>query len=361
MIINSRGLSLLLASIIAVITTAFLTLVPSILPAALAIAFGIAFCASYILIRLVLEFLFFRHITSIHDVLNNMRDKELSNLTKPTNKVSLNPLKKINREIYNYAERKQQEILELKRMETFRREFIADVSHELKTPIFAAQGFVHTLLDGAVEDKKVRTKFLKKAAKSLDGLDILVQDLLTISQMETGEIKMHFESFDIVRLTREVMDQLDGKAEKRDIEVSITGDDQKHFVRGDYQRIYQVLINLVSNAIKYTKKGGAVNIRFEESKDSITTFIKDNGRGIPPEDLSRIFERFYRVEKSRSKEKGGTGLGLAIVKHIMEGHDSTVDVESEVKKGSTFSFKLKKGKPVAHRFVEEEDEEDDYA
>ncbi|WP_421872534.1 sensor histidine kinase [Marinoscillum sp.] len=361
MIINSRGLSLLLASVIAVITTAFLTLVPSILPAALAIAFGIAFCASYILIRLVLEFLFFRHITSIHDVLNHMRDKELSNLTKPTNKVSLNPLKKINRDIYNYAERKQQEILELKRMETFRREFIADVSHELKTPIFAAQGFVHTLLDGAVEDKKVRTKFLKKAAKSLDGLDILVQDLLTISQMETGEIKMHFESFDIVALAREVMDQLDGKAEKRDITVTIEGDDKKYFVRGDYQRIYQVMINLVSNAIKYTKKGGAVHIRFEEQEGHISTYIIDNGRGIPPEDLSRIFERFYRVEKSRSKEKGGTGLGLAIVKHIMEGHDSTVEVESEVKKGSTFSFKLKKGKPVAHRFVEEEDEEDDYA
>ncbi|WP_258100760.1 sensor histidine kinase [Marinoscillum pacificum] len=362
MIINSRGLSLLLASVIAAITTAFLTLVPSVLPAALAIGFGIAFCSSYILIRLVLEFLFFRHINSIHEVLNHMKDQELSNLTKPTNKVSLNPLKKINRDIYHYAERKQQEILELKRMETFRREFIADVSHELKTPIFAAQGFVHTLLDGAVEDKKVRIKFLKKAAKSLDGLDILVHDLLTISQMETGEIKMHFESFDIMRLTKEVMDQLDGKAEKRDIDVQIENADQKYFVKGDYQRIYQVMMNLVSNAIKYTKKGGAVKIRFEEKGNTVSTFIIDNGRGIPEEDLSRIFERFYRVEKSRSKEKGGTGLGLSIVKHIMEGHDSTVEVESEVKKGSTFSFKLKKGKPVAHRFVdEEEDEEDDYA
>lgn len=361
MIINSRGLSLLLASAIAAITTAFLTLVPSILPAALAIGFGIAFCSSYILIRLVLEFLFFRHINSIHEVLNHMKDQELSDLTKPTNKVSLNPLKKINRDIYHYAERKQQEIHELKRMETFRREFIADVSHELKTPIFAAQGFVHTLLDGAVEDKKVRIKFLKKAAKSLDGLDILVQDLLTISQMETGEIKMHFESFDIMSLTKEVMDQLEGKADKRNIGVTIEEADKKFFVRGDYQRIYQVLMNLLSNAIKYTRKGGAVTIRFEEQHNSISAHIIDNGRGIPEEDLKRIFERFYRVEKSRSKEKGGTGLGLAIVKHIMEGHDSAVEVVSQVDKGSTFSFKLKKGKPVAHRFVEEEDEEDDYA
>lgn len=361
MIINSRGLSLLLASIISAITTAFLTLVPSVLPAALAIGFGITFCASYILIRLVLEFLFFRHINSIHEVLEDFNDQKLSGLTTQSNKVSLNPLKKINREIFKYAEEKQQEISELKRMETFRREFIADVSHELKTPIFAAQGFVHTLLDGAVEDKKVRGKFLKKAAKSLDGLDILVQDLLTISQMETGEIKMHFENFDIVALTAEVIDQLEGKAEKRKIDVSIENAAKKFFVKGDYQRIYQVMLNLVSNGIKYTKKEGSVKIRFEQNDKYVTTHVIDDGRGIPVEDLNRIFERFYRVEKSRSKEKGGTGLGLAIVKHIMEGHDSSVQVKSVVKKGSTFSFKLKKGKPVSHRFVEEEDEEDDYA
>ncbi|MEQ9302515.1 MAG: ATP-binding protein, partial [Marinoscillum sp.] len=323
MIINSRGLSLLLASIISAITTAFLTLVPSVLPAALAIGFGITFCASYILIRLVLEFLFFRHINSIHEVLEDFNDQKLSGLTTQSNKVSLNPLKKINREIFKYAEEKQQEISELKRMETFRREFIADVSHELKTPIFAAQGFVHTLLDGAVEDKKVRGKFLKKAAKSLDGLDILVQDLLTISQMETGEIKMHFENFDIVALTAEVIDQLEGKAEKRKIDVSIENSAKKFFVKGDYQRIYQVMLNLVSNGIKYTKKEGSVKIRFEQNDKYVTTHVIDDGRGIPVEDLNRIFERFYRVEKSRSKEKGGTGLGLAIVKHIMEGHDSS--------------------------------------
>jgi len=362
MIINSRGLALILATIISVITTAFLTLVPSVLTTALVIAFGITFCAAYIFIRLMLEFLFFRHINSMNDALESFKDEALTNITKTSGQTSLNPLKRLNRDITNYAEGKQQEIQELKRMEAFRREFIADISHELKTPIFAAQGFVHTLLDGAVEDKKVRGKFLKKAAKSLDGLDILVQDLLTISQMETGEIKMHFENFDIVGLTKEVVDQLEGEAEKRKIEVQIEGADQKHFVRADYQRIYQVMINLVSNGIKYTKKEGHVTIRFEEKDRQIITYIIDNGRGIPPEDLKRIFERFYRVEKSRSKEKGGTGLGLSIVKHIMEGHDSTIEVQSEVKKGSTFSFKLKKGKPVAHRFVEDEDSEDeDYA
>lgn len=361
MIINSRGLSLILATIISIITTAFLTLVPSILTTALIIAFGISFCAAYILIRLVLEFLFFRHINSINEALEGFKDEALSNITKPTGRTSLNPLKRINRDIAHYAEGKQQEIQELKRMEAFRREFIADISHELKTPIFAAQGFVHTLLDGAVEDKKVRTKFLKKAAKSLDGLDILVQDLLTISQMETGEIKMHFENFDIVRLTKEVVDQLEGEVEKRKIEITIENADQRFFVKADYQRIYQVMINLVSNGIKYTKKEGHVNIKFEEKNNFVITSVSDNGRGIPPEDLKRIFERFYRVEKSRSKEKGGTGLGLSIVKHIMEGHNSTIEVKSIVKKGSTFSFKLAKGKIVAHRFVEEDAEDEDYA
>ncbi len=358
MIINSRGLSLLLGVIISLITTAFLALVPTIATAALIIAFGISFCAAYIIIRVVLEFLFFRHINDINEALNEFKDKELANITRPARKSSFNPLKRINKEIFNYAQKKQLEISELKRMEVFRREFMADVSHELKTPIFAAQGFVHTLLDGAVEDKKVRGKFLKKAAKSLDGLDILVHELLTISQMETGEIKMHFEYFDIVALTGEIVDQLEDKAEKQDISVKIDNPTQQHFVEGDYQRIYQVMTNLISNAIKYTKKKGKVRIQFQDSNGKILTSVKDTGRGIPQEDLNRIFERFYRVEKSRSKEKGGTGLGLSIVKHIMEGHGSNVEVTSELKKGSTFSFKLTKGKPTAYRFAEEEDGED---
>ncbi|MFY0600038.1 MAG: GHKL domain-containing protein [Cyclobacteriaceae bacterium] len=356
--INSRGISLLLAVLISAITTAFISIVESVNDVAVGIAFFLSFSTSYIFIRITLEFIFFRQINSIFEVLNNIKDQDLSFLTKSSSKLSFSPLKKVNKEIFSYAEKKQQEIKELKQLEAFRREFIADVSHELKTPIFAAQGFVHTLLDGAVEDKTVRSKFLKKAAKSLDGLDILVQDLLTISQMETGEIKMHFEYFDIVQLTKEVYDQLDGKAEKKSISFKIKNESEQYFVYADYRRIYQVLINLMSNAIKYTRKEGKVLVSFEEKNDQIITYVKDSGRGIPTEDLNRIFERFYRVDKSRSKEKGGTGLGLSIVKHIMEAHESKVLVESEFKKGSTFSFALKKGKPVAHRFMDEEDDED---
>ncbi|XOV91812.1 MAG: sensor histidine kinase [Bacteroidota bacterium] len=358
MLINSRALALFLAILISVITTAFLSLVDEALSTALVICFLLSFSSSYILIRISLEFLFFRQIKDINDALQDIKSQDLSFITRASGiSASLNPLKRINREIFNFAEKKQEEISELKRMEAFRREFIADVSHELKTPIFAAQGFVHTLLDGAVKDKTVRKKFLKKAARSLDGLDILVQDLLTISQLETGEIKMHFEYFDIQELCNEVFDQLESKAEKGKITLEIDHPkDNPMFVFADYRRIYQVLTNLVSNGIKYTKSGGTVTVRFEEINGRIKTSVSDNGRGIPEEDINRIFERFYRVDKSRSKEKGGTGLGLSIVKHILEGHSTTIEVESTLKKGSVFSFTLKKGKAVEHRFIDDEEE-----
>jgi len=252
--LNSRGLALILGLFISIITTAFISMVPTVNNTALIIAFLLSFSSSYIFIRLALEFVFFRQIDKIYEDLSSINDAKLDTIKQKTEQKSFSPLKTINKEIKNYVKEKQLEIQELKRMETFRREFIADVSHELKTPIFAAQGFVHTLLDGAVEDKKVRFKFLKKAAKSLDGLDILVQDLLTISQMETGEIKMHFEHFDIVRMCREVTDQLEGKAEKNKISLSIKHPEEKVYVIGDYRRIYQVVTNLLSNAIKYTKK-----------------------------------------------------------------------------------------------------------
>ncbi len=353
---NSRTLAILLAISIAGITTAFLSLLPTISTTALSVAFGLAFSSSYLLIRLILDFLFFREIDRIYAALEKITQEGLA-LIPDKKKSSVNALKTINKEIRSYVETKQQEIAELKRMETFRREFIADISHELKTPIFAAQGFVHTLLDGAVEDKKVRNKFLKKAAKSLDGLDILVQDLLTISQMETGDIKMHFENFDIVDMVKEVFDQAEGKAEKKEITLKFAEDYGPIYVNADYQRIYQVMINLVVNGLKYTRKGGEVWVSFVEEDEHVEVSVADNGRGIPEEDLGRIFERFYRVEKSRSKEKGGTGLGLSIVKHIMEGHGSRIEVSSQEGVGSRFYFKLGHGGvPNAVLLSEDEDE-----
>ncbi len=356
---NSRAIALLLSACIAVVTTAFLLLVPNVPDTALIIVFLLSFASSYILTRLVLEFLFFRQIDNIYDYLEKIKE---GGLILKGQKSSFNPLKSISREISDYTERKQEEIQKLKELESFRREFIADVSHELKTPIFAAQGFVHTLLDGAINDKGVRKKFLRKAAKSLDGLDLLVQDILTISQIESGEIKMHFENFDMAALCVEVLDQLEGKAEKKGISLSLPKIvSNPIIVRGDYRRIYQVMMNLISNAIKYTKKGGHAKVFFTKLDNRVRITVEDSGRGIPPKDLNRIFERFYRVEKSRSREKGGTGLGLSIVKHILERHDSEIFVESELKIGSKFHFDLEKAEYIDRETLDEYDEEEDYA
>lgn len=338
MVYSARSLALLLAATVAIITTLFLSLI-DVGTTALIVTFLISFGACYLLLFITLEFIFFREINKIYKMMEKLKRKELSGIAKEKSG-KFNPLEKINEEINSFAALKQKEIDELIKLENFRKEFVADVSHELKTPIFAAQGFVHTLLDGAVNDKNVRIKFLKKAAKSLDGLDVLVQDLLTLSQIETGDIKMHFENFDLHKLCMDVVDQFEEKAEEKKIKLKVHAAHHKIMVYADRQRITQVINNFVSNAINYTPENGEVTISFDVGKKNITTFVTDNGEGIPSEHLSRIFERFYRVDKSRSREKGGTGLGLAIVKHILEGHNSKPEVTSEVGKGSVFSFKL---------------------
>lgn len=341
---SARILALLLAVSIGIVTALFLSLVNDVSAKALIVAGIISFSVSYLLIFVVLEYLVFREINRIYKMMDKLQKKELGRISKQK-AGPLNPLKKINEEIFSFAELKQKEIDELKKLETFRKEFVADVSHELKTPIFAAQGFVHTLLDGAVNDKNVRTKFLRKAAKSLDGLDALVQDLLTLSQIETGDIKMKFDNIDLYHLCSEVVDQFEHRGKSRDIEIYLEKPQQLIIVHADWLRITQVMTNLVSNAVKYSNEGGEVRIWFEVGKKNVTTFVSDTGDGIPQAHLDRIFERFYRVEKSRSREKGGTGLGLAIVKHILEGHKSKAEVVSEPGKGSTFSFKLPLSKP----------------
>ncbi len=253
--------------------------------------------------------------------------------------------KNIKEALISYVDLKQLEIDQLKKMATYRQEFLADISHELKTPIFAAQGYVHTLLDGAIEDPQVKMRFLKKAAKSLDGLDILVQDLLTLSRLETGQIKMDVQSFSIYELALEVFEQLEDKSRRKNVKLGFgSGVYKDVMVNADYHRIFQVLRNLVLNGINYTDEDGRVVIDFVPTRDQVTIHIKDNGRGIPPEHLDRIFQRFYRVEKSRTKttNRGGTGLGLAIVKHILEQHGSQIRVKSTLDKGSDFYFDLPK-------------------
>jgi two-component system phosphate regulon sensor histidine kinase PhoR len=252
----------------------------------------------------------------------------------------------IKKALISYVDLKQMEIDQLKKMAAYRQEFLADISHELKTPIFAAQGYVHTLLDGAIEDPQVKMRFLKKAAKSLDGLDVLVQDLITLSRLETGEIKMDVQSVSIYELALEVFEQLEDKARRKKVKLSFgSGVYKDILVNADYHRIFQVLSNLVLNGISYTDENGRVVIDFVPTREHVTIHVKDNGRGIPSEHLDRIFQRFYRVEKSRTKTtgRGGTGLGLAIVKHILEQHGSQIRVKSVPHKGSDFYFDLPKG------------------
>lgn len=302
------------------------------------------FLSSAILVYFTIEYLIFKEINKIYDVLERLKEKESNINIKDfkTKNIPLKKRKKIFEEVYTYVSRKQAEINELKKLEVFRREFLADISHELKTPIFAAQGFIHTLLDGAMSDKEVREKFLKKAAKSLDGLQEMVEELLMLSKLETGELQMYIEDFDIHSLTKDVFEMLENKAKKKDIDLKFAeNSNQFTLVKGDSYQIKQVMKNLVENAINYGHEKGKVIVGFDMDKDNVVISVKDDGPGIPPEHLKRVFDRFYRIEKSRSKEKGGSGLGLAIVQEIVEAHNSKVMVTSKLGKGTTFAFILK--------------------
>ncbi|MEP0712108.1 ATP-binding protein [Algoriphagus sp.] len=338
---TSRGISLILALAISALVTAFLSLMDGAGLLILLVAWGVSFSSAYLLISFTLEFLIFKEIGDIYSLLEKIQRKDLSEINEKGIKGSISPLRKINKVINSYAIARQKEIDTLQKNAEFRREFIADISHELKTPIFATQGYIHTLLDGAIDDKQVRMRFLKRAAKSLDSLDILVQDLLTLNQMESGVIKFTFSEFDLRELIEEVIEELEHKASKRDIQVKFEVEDGKtYWTNGDRQKIYRVCQNLIFNAMKYNHNGGEVQVLLKTHKNTIQVDVTDDGPGIPPEDLKRIFERFYRVEKSRNKKEGGTGLGLAIVKHILEGHKSRISVSSTVGKGSIFSFYL---------------------
>ena len=345
MLSSSKSVALLIAACVSIITTSFLSLVNGVPIAGFLVVFFLSFTTAYILTYFTVDVFIFGYIEKINDRLNKLKGKDFSFIEDSKKQLKGNPLIRIDQEILTYADAKQNEIDQLKKAESFRREFIADVSHELKTPLFAAQGFVHTLLDGAVKDKNVRNKFLKKAARSLDGLDRLVQDLLTISQVETGVIKMEMENFNINVLIQEVYDQFEGKIEKKDIELGFAENCPKElYVLADRHKIFQVILNLVSNSIKYRNGLRTIVLaNLVEDEQYVEIILKDNGIGIPAEHLNRIFERFYRIDKSRSREKGGTGLGLSIVKHILEAHHSQVKVKSKENEGAQFSFKLIKG------------------
>lgn len=341
---EAKRISLILSFVITSITILFLWLFELIEQRNLVYVVIINFIVLNIIIYLFLSKFIYNDLKTIEGVIDQSINYRLKQTNSYEKQYRIKLLQKFSKQIVAYLNRNQIKIDELEKLATFRKGFIADVSHELKTPIFAAQGFVHTLLDGAVEDQEVRIRFLEKAAKSLDNLDMLVHDLLTLSNIEIGETKMRFEYFALDILVNDVVGQILNRADKKNISISVINEKKSAIVFADWLRIKQVLNNLISNSINYTSNGGQVLVEIRQDEDNVFVEVKDNGIGIPTKDLSRIFKRFYRVDKSRSREMGGTGLGLAIVKHIMEGHNSTIEVASKQGEGSNFYFALPKSK-----------------
>lgn len=245
--------------------------------------------------------------------------------------------------VSQFSQKNATELDTMKEMETYRKEYIGNVSHELKTPLFSIQGYVETLIDGGVEDLSIRDKYLERIDKSVERLLTIVKDLDMINQYESGEITLNITSFDINILIKEIIDLLDLEAQKKTSKVQLQTISSQIFVNADKHKIFQVLINLISNAIHYANRDKAqIDIKTTVLKNKVLIEVCDNGMGIKPEILPRIFERFYRVETSRNRKDGGSGLGLAIVKHILEAHNENISVKSVYLEGTQFSFLLAK-------------------
>ena len=263
---------------------------------------------------------------------------------KGTSNISDLNLENANIQAEQWADQKEEELIKMKENENYRREFIGNVSHELKTPIFNIQGYIQTLIDGGLQDENVNLKYLKRANLSVDRMINIVDDLEVISQLETNEDVLDLYNFNIVDVINEAFDQLEMKANNMNISLKLSKESNSEIVYADRNKIQQVFMNLISNSIKYGKNNGVTNVRLFDMTDKMLIEVADNGIGISEEALNRLFERFYRVDKNRSREIGGTGLGLAIVKHIIEAHQQTINVRSTVDVGSTFSFILEKEK-----------------
>jgi len=249
---------------------------------------------------------------------------------------------KIREEVIEWDKNNRIEIERLTDQEEFRRDFLGNVSHELKTPIFSIQGYILTLLEGGLEDKTINRSFLEKAEKSLNRMIEMVDDLDEISKLESNRMELNLQTFNLANLANEVIEAVEYKAKKKDIKLSISNESNSVMVKADAAKMTQVLTNLLMNSINYGKEGGKTSVRLYDLAENILVEVKDNGKGIAEEHLPRLFERFYRVDKGRSRADGGSGLGLAIVKHILEAHQHTINVRSKLGSGSTFTFTLKK-------------------
>ncbi len=300
------------------------------------------FISSYIftffILHLRLETFVFNSIKSIYRDLTLLESASFNQSPITTDMASLS------KEIDSYAKNKKLELEALKIREEYRKEFIGNVSHELKTPLFTVQGYISTLIEGAADDPKIRDKYLKRADKGVDRLIYIVKDLDMITKLEVGDANLTIETFNILETITNVFDLLEIKAEKKNISLLLDKDyPAPVMVHADRDRIQQVLSNLVVNSIKYGHQNGTTEISVEDlNSEKMIVRVTDNGEGVEAKHLTRLFERFYRVDKSGSREEGGSGLGLSIVKHIIEAHDEKIYVESKFGIGSEFSFTLQK-------------------
>ena len=309
--------------------------------------FSIAFCLifaffialfSFVVIQYRVERFIYKKVKKIYDDVALLESSTFRSQSITTDMATLT------REVKKFATDKKLEIETLKIREEYRREFLGNVSHELKTPLFTVQGYLSTLLDGAMNDKTIRKKYLERAEKGVERLIYIVQDLDMISKLEIGELNLEITEFDIIKLIQNVFDLLEMKASKKDILLMF---DMKYrqpiMVVGDQEKIQQVVMNLVVNSIKYGALKGSTEVSIEElTKDKVIIRITDNGEGIITKNIPRLFERFYRVDKSGARTEGGSGLGLSIVKHIIEAHNEKIYVDSTFGVGSEFSFTLHK-------------------
>jgi len=305
------------------------------------LVFIFSFLFAYFIFKAAIEQFIYKKIKLIYRLIHRLKLNKNEKITDIN--LNKNIFDKVKSEVIDWDKTNKAEIERLQDLEIYRREFVGNVAHELKTPIFSIQGYLLTLMEGGLNDPNINEKYLEKANNSVERMITIIEDLDQITKIESGRLQMNFTKFNIIELAQKTIHSLEDKANNNHIEIKIKHELSKPiYVLADYDKIMQVLSNLIVNAIKYNKKEGHIFIKFYDLDKNILIEIADNGIGIDEEHLPRLFERFYRTDKGRAREKGGSGLGLSIVKHIIEAHNQTINVRSSVGVGSTFSFTLQK-------------------
>lgn len=342
--LSPKGMSLTISLIVSVITGTILLLVLDLSDTGNILIITASGLSVFIIAHIATTFLLNRFVTEkINPLYKTIYNLNINERHNPLDLIDKDIITEVKRDVLEWANTKAREIDRLKEMEKYRKEFLGNVSHELKTPIFNIQGYILTLLDGGLDDPSINRKYLERAEKSVNRMISIVEDLETISRLEAGEIKLSLERFNIVQLVEEVFEAQEERANIRDIRLKFDRQYEKPiWVKADKKRIFQVVNNLIINSIYYGTPRGRTIVSFTDTPDRVMVEVNDNGIGIDKQDIPRIFERFYRVDKSRSREQGGTGLGLAIVKHIIEGHGQSIHVTSTLNEGTSFVFTLEK-------------------